>query len=281
MTSSPHPSPPVCYRHPDRITGLSCSRCGRPICAEDSIDAPVGQLCPECAREGGGQRVVRARSVFGSPTFQTAPVSFSIIGITVAIFLLGLISPSLDRFFFQNLAMANFLVASGEWWRIFTAVLLHAGFLHVGFNMYALYLFGPRLEQQVGSPAFAALYLAAAGVGGAFSYAFGDPRQVSIGASGAIFGLFGAWLYAAWKLRHTRSGRAMFNQLFVLLVLNAALPLFIPNIDWRAHAGGLLAGIGIAALWSRLAVGRPNAGTIRAAIGTVVALAAVAAVLLI
>ena len=267
----------TCYRHPDRETRLACTNCGRPICVECSHDASMGQRCPECSAPDGRARVVYARQTIGRPTAQTSPVSFAIMGITVAIFVAGFLSPEIDRWLLENLALVNFLVADGEWYRIFTAALLHGGLMHVFFNMYALYLFGPRLEQQVGSAAFAALYVASAGVGSAVSYLFGPPLQVSVGASGAIFGLFGAWLFVAWRMRTTPGGRAMFNQLFVLLAINLALPLLVRGIDWRAHVGGLLAGIGIAWLWSQLAVGRPNARTIRTIIATAVALAAIVA----
>ncbi len=196
------------------------------------------------------------------------------MAVTAAIFVMGLLSPDVDRWLFQTFAQANFLVAAGEWWRIFTAALLHGGVMHILFNMYALYLFGPRLEQQVGSPAFAAIYVATAGTGGMVSYAFGDIGQVSIGASGAIFGLLGAWMFVAWKMRGTPGGRAMFNQLGILLAINLALPLFVRGIDWRAHVGGLAGGVLIAWLWSVLAVGRPNARRIRTVIAGAVAIAA-------
>lgn len=273
MTMS-DPTVTTCYRHPDRVTGLSCTTCGRPICVECSRDASVGQKCPECAAPQGRARVVNARASFGRPSFQTAPVSFTIMVITAGIFVIGLLSPDAERWLFQTFAQANFLVEAGEWWRIFTAALLHGGMMHVLFNMYALYLFGPRLEQQVGSPAFAALYVATAGTGGMVSYLFGDIGQVSIGASGAIFGLLGAWMFVAWKMRGTPGGRSMFNQLGVLLAINLALPLFVGGIDWRAHLGGLAGGILIAWLWSVLAVGRPNARTIRTIIAVGVAVGA-------
>jgi membrane associated rhomboid family serine protease len=266
----------TCYRHPDRITGLSCTSCGRPICVECSQDAAVGQKCPECSRPEGRARVINARATIGRPSFQTAPVSFSIMGITAAIFVLGMLSPEMDRWLFQNLAMANFLVANGEWYRIISAALLHGGLMHIAFNMYALYLFGPRLEQQVGSPAFAALYVASAAAGGMVSYIFGAPAQVSIGASGAIFGLFGAWMFVAWKMRGTPGGRSMFNQLGALLLVNMALPFIVGGIDWRAHLGGFGAGILIAWLWSLLAVGRPNVRAIRTVIAVAVLVACIA-----
>src|SRR5665811_1113518 len=269
---------PVCYRHPDRITGLSCSRCGKPICVECSNDNAVGQLCPECAAPSGRHRVVQGRQIYGKPTFQTAPVSFAIMAVTVAIYLAGYLSRSLDITMTNWLAQANWLVLAGDWWRIFTAALLHGSFLHIGFNMYALYLFGPRMEQQVGSPSFAALYVAAAGAGGLVSYLLGPLDQVSIGASGAIFGLFAAWMFVAWKMRHTPGGRSMFTQLFVLLAINVVISL-APGIDGLAHLGGFVAGLAIAALWSVLAAGKPNALRIRTAIAVVFVALELAAVL--
>lgn len=196
------------------------------------------------------------------------------MAITAGIFVIGMLSPEANRLLFQAFAQANVLVSLGDWYRVFTAALLHGGFMHIAFNMYALYLFGPRLEQQVGSPAFAALYVATAGTGGMISYLFGPLNQVSMGASGAIFGLFGAWMFVAWKMRGTPGGRAMFNQLGVLLAINLALPLLVPGIDWRAHVGGLLGGILIAWLWSVLAVGKPNARRIRMIAASAVALGA-------
>ena len=272
---------PTCYRHPDRITGLSCTSCGKSICVECSHDASVGQKCPECAAPKGRARVVHARQSIGRPSFQNSPVSFAIMAITAGIFVIGLMSPAADRWLFETFAQANWLVAAGQWWRIFTAALLHGGMMHVLFNMYALYLFGPRLEQQVGSPAFLALYVATAGTGGMVSYLFGDIGQVSIGASGAIFGLLGAWMFVAWKMRKTPGGRSMFNQLGVLLAINLALPLFVGGIDWRAHLGGLVGGVLIAWLWSVLAVGKPNARVIRTVVATAVAVGATLVVMIV
>jgi len=268
----------TCYRHPDRATRLSCTSCGKPICVECSHDASVGQKCPECAAPSPRARVIHARNTIGKPSFQTSPVSFSIIAATVAVFVAGYLSPDIDRWLFVNLAQWNVLIAEGQWYRIFTAALLHGGFLHIGFNMYALYLFGPRLEQQVGGPAFAAMYVASAGAGGFVAYAI-DPtgRFPLIGASGAIFGLFGAWMFVAWKMRRSPGGRSMFNQLGVLLVINMLLPFMVPNISWQAHLGGFASGILIAWLWSVLAVGKPNARMIRTVIASAVALAAIIA----
>jgi membrane associated rhomboid family serine protease len=249
------------------------------ICADCSHDSAVGQRCPECSAPQGRHREVRVRrDVFGGASFQTAPVTITLIALNVAIFVLGFLSPDLgdalvERFALVSKDLAAQFGTEGEWWRTVTSAFLHGSMAHILFNMYALYIFGPRLEQQVGSPAFAAMYVACATAGGAASYLLGS--SISIGASGAIFGLFGAWLFVAWRMRNTPGGRGMFNQLFVLLAINLALPLLIPNIDWRAHLGGLAAGILIAWLWSLLAVGRPNAVAIRTSIALMVMAASI------
>jgi len=280
---------PVCYRHPNRTTYLSCSECNRPICPDCSHDAPVGQKCPECVRAAGRQRVVNARSITGAPSFQTSPVVFSLIAINVAIFVIGLSSASLESDLIINFgALTRGIVGgeligfdAGEWWRAVTAAFLHGSIMHILFNMYFLYIFGPRLERQVGSVAFSGIYLASAAGGSMATYLFGPVSTFSVGASGALFGLFGAWLYAAYRQRGSAAGSAMFNQLGAILLINMALPLFIPNIDWRAHLGGLVTGIAVAFLWEQIAAGRSNARQMRAivAFGVLVALLAALAVL--
>jgi membrane associated rhomboid family serine protease len=209
-------------------------------------------------------------------------VSFAIIAITATIFVLGYVSPELERWLRETFA----LIRPGdtgfqpEVYRIFTVALLHGGLMHIAFNMYALWIFGPRLEMQVGGPAFGALYVASAGVGGLTSMAFGS-AGLSVGASGAIFGLFGAWMFVAWKMRRTPGGRAMFNQLGVLMAINIAIPFIQPGVDWLGHLGGFVAGLGIAALWSVFAVGKANARTIRTVIGVAVMFAAAVATYLV
>jgi len=273
----------VCYWHPDRKTRLSCSECGRNICVECTHDAAVGQRCPECAAPQGRNRVVVARrSMVGTrPSFQTAPVTLSIIAIAATLFVAGFLSRDLDRQLLEWFAQANWLVAEGEWWRTLSGAFLHGGLLHIGFNMYILYALGPRIESQVGSPAFASLYLASAAAGGAAFYLIGPDNGLAVGASGAIFGVIGSWLFVAWKMRATPGGRAMLNQLMVFLVLNAAIG-FMPglNIAWEAHLGGFLAGLLIAYLWSQFAVGRPNAVAIRTTLGALVGVASLVLILL-
>ncbi len=266
---------PVCYRHPNRLTRLSCGNCGKPICVECSVDSAVGQKCPECATPEGRYRVVEARRSWARPTTRTAPVTFTFIGISVLFFLINLLLPTIYEDLFVLFAQSNFLVDQGEWWRLFTAAFLHArSFYHILFNMWALYVFGPQLERQVGSPAFAALYLSSAAAGGAVAFFLGNPGDVLVGASGAIFGLFGVWLWNAFRARGTPVGRAQLTQLLVLLGINAVLGFTFANISWQGHLGGLLAGILIGALWSSPAVARQPGRrvTAAAAVGVVTVL---------
>ena len=182
-----------------------------------------------------------------------APVTIGIVAVTVAIHLLSWLQPPLWRELFERFAQFNALVADGEWYRMFTVTLLHSrGFMHVAFNMLALYNLGPQVEQLVGRLRFVLLWAACAVAGSAFYYLLGDPNAVAVGASGAVFGLFGVWLSLAVRQRHTPLGRKLTNQLGFWLLVNAALPLIVPNVAWQAHLGGLLAGFGLGCLWQPL-----------------------------
>jgi membrane associated rhomboid family serine protease len=233
---------PTCYRHPDRTTGLSCTECGRPICAECSIPAAVGQRCPQCVAEAGRQRTITARSI-GRPNSRTAPLTFGFIAIAVGIEALSLFAPALWSNLADQLALFNGLAIQGEWYRMFTVTLVHAGLTHILFNMYALYLLGPGIEMRVGRVRYGLLFLAAAGAGSALAILLGSPGDVAVGASGAIFGLFGVWAVSAFNQRNTRLGRAQFNAILLNLAINAAIPLFIPRVSWQAHLGGFVAGL--------------------------------------
>lgn len=269
----------VCYRHPDRPTGLSCTNCGRPICGACSIDASVGQRCPECVKGDGTTKVVRGRDISSGALGGRAPVTSGIIGITVALAALRFLSIDAWSPIAESLALANFLVAEGEWWRMFSVVLVHAGGItHILFNMWALYSLGPQIEREVGVGPFLALYLSTAAAGSAFAFHLGDLSDVSVGASGAIFGLFGIWMASAVRRRNTRAGRAILNQLGFLLLINAAIPFFIPNVSWQGHLGGLVAGFMIGWAWSQFR--GANATALRLATAGLVAFASVASVLL-
>ena len=244
-----------CYRHPDRSTSLRCSRCDRPICAFCSHDSPVGQRCPDCSRGSRATRVVNARRLATGIT----PAVLVIMVVSVVAYLIQRQNVQ----FTIDYAHITEAVRYGEWWRAVTAAFLHSrgSVLHIVFNMYALYLFGPRLERQVGTVSFVGLYLASA-VSGAVAFQYLSDGG-AVGASGAIFGLFGAVLIGTYPLRHTPHGGAQFRRLLLLLAINLALPLLVPGIAWEAHVGGLVAGMIIVSIWQRIPYG-PRAPVLRA-----------------
>lgn len=268
----------VCYRHHDRPTGLSCTECGRSICGECVVEATVGQRCPECVRREGGTTTVidgRRAGVLSA----RSPITSGIIGVTVAIAALRFLSVSAWEPIFQATALANFMVADGEWWRMFTVVLVHAGGItHILFNMWALYALGPQIEREVGAGPFLALYLSTAAAGSALAFHLGDISDVSVGASGAIFGLFGIWMASAVRRRNTMAGRAILNQLGFLLLINAAIPFFIRNVSWQGHLGGLIGGFVIGWAWSGMR--GQNAKLLRSLSAAAVAVVSVLSVLI-
>lgn len=265
----------VCYRHPTRETRLACSDCGRPICAACSIDAAVGQKCPQCVGQTGRQKTIDARASISRPGLP--PVTLAIIAITAGIHFLGeaLFGPELTA----RLVHFSPLVAAGEWWRIFTAALLHASLTHLLFNMWALYVLGPQIERGVGPGPFLALYVAGAGMGGVAAQAFTGGPFAAVGASGAVFGLFGVWLNLAVRRRNTAYGRSLLSQFGFLLLINAALPLLIPSISWQAHLGGFITGFVVGEIWSRIK--GPRAEQFRIAVAVAVAILAVVLVTLV
>src|SRR5690606_7402995 len=135
------PATRVCYRHPERETRLSCSQCGRPICGSCSIDAAVGQRCPQCVGQEGRQQTIRVQR---PPRRASAlpPVTKWIMVLTVAMTVLG--SPG-GRYLIHN----STLVEAGQWWRMFPTALLHGRIAHLVLNMWALYVLGPQVERGV------------------------------------------------------------------------------------------------------------------------------------
>ena len=199
----------------------------------------------------------------------------TILGVTAFFFVLSSFG-SLESEVTRTLLQSNPAVAAGEWWRIFSPVLLHGSFMHLLFNMWALWVLGPQIERAVGGSAFLGLYFAAAGMGGV-AYFYSGSMSPAVGASGAIFGLFGVWLAWALRRRNTAAGRAMLNQIGFLLLINAALPFLVPGIAWQAHLGGLIMGFVIGLIWG--AIQGQNAARVRALVAF--AFAALSAVLVI
>jgi membrane associated rhomboid family serine protease len=245
---------PTCRQHPDRETRLACPRCRRPICAQCLVEAgDGGQVCATCRDE-----LATAATAVRQPRLQQsgAPITFGLLLVFALIFVAGEIDDGILASTLNGGAQVNVAVRAGEWWRVLTATMLHANLTHLLFNGYALYALGAHLERSVGSGGFAALYLAS-GIAGGVAFLFSSPEQVAVGASGAIFGLFGAWFAASWVNRDTPHGRAGLSQFGMLLLINLALPLFIPGIAWQAHMGGMAAGLLVGFDWAR----RTRSGT--------------------
>ncbi len=237
----------------------------------------MGQRCPECIREEGTQKVIPTRTRSGAFARRGIPATRTFIGLAVGFYLIAALG-GIGGSVFEYLKQANDLVAAGEWWRIFTPVLLHASPMHILFNMWALWVLGPQVERGMGSGPFVALYLASAGAGGVLFFYLGETHAVAVGASGAIFGLFGIWANWAVHRRNTIQGRALLQRIGFLLLVNAAIPLFFPIIAWEAHLGGLVAGFAIGEAWSRL--GGSAAPLARVGVAVVVVAVSVIAVLI-
>ncbi|MFG3198198.1 rhomboid family intramembrane serine protease [Streptomyces sp. NPDC048208] len=250
-------SVPGCYRHPDRETGVRCTRCDRPICPECMVDASVGFQCPDCVRGGtpgpAGTRPAaghvpadnRPRTLAGG-TLTSDPrlVTKILIGLNLALFLVQM---SLGDVFTNRLdligqAYAAHLpgvqgVAEGQYYRLLTSMFLHSGYVHILFNMLSLWWIGGPLEAALGRARYLALYLIAGLAGSALTYLLAAPNQPSLGASGAIFGLFGATAVLLRRLRYDM------RPVIVLLVVNLIITFGWANIAWQAHIGGLVAGL--------------------------------------
>ncbi len=242
---------PTCYRHHDQRAGVVCQRCDRPICPQCMIQASVGFQCPECARRGR-QKVYTARNL--GPSSRDALVTMVLIGINVAVFLYGVVlQPSSFGSGSTQLLQDGGLTAgglartstgieaigvgAGQWWRIITSGFLHFGIIHIGFNMFALYVLGPLVERAVGRISLLVIYSTSL-LAGSFGGLLLNPNALGAGASGAIFGLMGA-LVAGQKaagINLTQGG------LVPLIAINLLITFAVPNISIGAHIGGLIGG---------------------------------------
>ncbi len=189
--------------------------------------------------------MITARQITGRAS-RLPPVTLAILVVSVGIYVLGV--GGLDESLFRNGQLSPRAVANGEWYRLLSSAFLHAGGFHILFNMVALYFLGPGIEREVGSASFAGLYLASALLGSA-TYVLLAENAPAVGASGAVFGLFGAWLLSAWKRRHTAMGRANLQSMGIIVGINLLLPFARSGIAWEAHVGGLAAGLVIAFAW--------------------------------
>jgi membrane associated rhomboid family serine protease len=229
----------TCYRHPDRETGVRCQRCERPICPACMVPAPVGVQCVECVRRAQPRPspAQSLRRVTAGPF-----VTYSLIGVNTAVWLLGLLFAPRALLTGSPLAGIGGLfgpaVAAGEWWRLITAGFLHSGLLHLGLNMAVLYMLGPSLERALGRLPFVTLYgagLTASSLGALLL----SPNSFTVGASGAIFALMGAIVMGqrATGMDPWRSG------IIGLVVINLIFTVAVPGISIGGHLGGLAGGL--------------------------------------
>lgn len=229
----------TCYRHPNRETGVSCSSCGRPICPECMTPTPVGMRCPECA----SQRTKVVRNAGAPSGFEGAPATYILIAINVIVFLaeIGTGSGGLSGVsgsFAGNFSLLGAEVSNGEWYRLVTGGFLHAGLMHILFNMFALYVVGRVLEPGIGTPRFLALYFASLLAGAFGALLLTNPFEPTVGASGAIFGLFAA----TGILAQGRGMNTLASEIGFLIVINLVFTFSIPGISIGGHLGGLVGG---------------------------------------
>ena len=249
----------TCYRHPDRRAGVTCQRCSRPICPSCMTPASVGFQCPECVKGAAKTSpVVNFRDIraSGRPIVTMALIAVNVLAM-VAVGLQGKsfmegsgqlwedgvligrdLVPSSSGFGLEAIG-----VAEGQVYRIVSGGFLHAGLLHLGMNMLLLYLLGTQLEPLLGRLRFFTLYVACL-IAGSFGVMLVQPTSVTVGASGAIFGLMGVVLAAQRLAPH----RVQLANIGALIVVNLLITFAVPNISAGAHIGGLVAGLLVGAL---------------------------------
>lgn len=259
---------PRCARHPSEITYVCCQRCGKPTCPACQRPAAVGVHCVECAKRAGKNRR-QPRTIAGAPLGTgDYPITKVIIGLCIAMHALGFVLPGV-----RNLFAFSPAVGYLQPWRFFTAAFLHVGLLHLLMNMLALWMLGQALEPLLGRWRYLALYVLSA-IGGSVGLVLLVFNQLdfitpAVGASGAIFGLFGA-LFVLGKKAHTQ-----LRSITVLIVLNMAYGFVVPGIAWQAHLGGLV--VGAIVMWGLITAAQRRATWMAVATITVVSLVLVGA----
>jgi membrane associated rhomboid family serine protease len=257
--SAAAPGPVACKRHPDVQTMLRCTRCGDPICPECMRPAAVGYQCPDCAR-GSRQEVHRPAQRVGAAPGRGLTLTNVILLILVAMYGVEVVLGGAGSLFagpstgtlvrlgasvgYACTRSGHLIgIGAGEQWRLFTAIFLHAGLIHLAMNGYALWAFGNIVERELGKTRFLIIFL----VGGLFasvaSFTFGPATVPGVGASGAIFAVFGAFVGYSWRRRDLAFYAGRIRNAIVLIVINAVFSFSIPGIDWRAHVGGFVGGL--------------------------------------
>lgn len=242
----------TCYRHPGRETKVACSNCGKPICPDCMTSTPVGMRCPDCARQK-----TTVKNPIGMPGRADAPATYVLVGLCVLAFfaelasgadLMGgtsnssvVIDGGLFAFALDSLGQP-IGVAEGEPWRIVTAAFLHSGILHLGLNMFALFILGRLLEPGIGTARFVAIY-AVSVLAGSCGALLLDPLELTVGASGGVFGL----LAAGFLIARSRGMDQLASEIGFFVIINLVFTFSVSGISVGGHLGGLIGG-GLAAL---------------------------------
>jgi membrane associated rhomboid family serine protease len=265
----------VCYRHPGRETNVACSNCGRPICPDCMTPTPVGMRCPECAGQTTPVRRLQTGLARGR-----MPATYALIAINAVAFVVELAGGGGATAIGQtggkvihDFGLNGPQVAAGDIWRVLTSAFLHAGFLHLALNMFALYILGGLLEPAIGTARFLGVYFVSL-FAGAFGALLLSPNETTVGASGAIFGLFSA----AFLIARRRGLQQLASQLGLYIVINLAFTFGVPGISIGGHLGGLVGG-GLAALVIIAGEHRPRKEVLEAAGMLALAAASVAGAL--
>jgi membrane associated rhomboid family serine protease len=263
--SEPAPGVTVCYRHAGREANIRCQRCERPICTECMRDAAVGFQCPSCIKEGARSTRQAVAPYGGARSANPALTSYVLIGVNVALWLAvvatgwqssglihrlallptGVCGSIAEPDAFYRLSEARCVgsdmrwapgVADGAYWQLLTSAFMHVQLWHIAGNMLALFVLGPQVERVLGRTRFLAIYLVAGLAGSVAAYWLSASDGYSLGASGAIYGLFGALGVLISKVGGD------LRSIGGLLVINLVITFAVPNISWQAHLGGLLGG---------------------------------------
>jgi membrane associated rhomboid family serine protease len=248
---------------------VSCSSCGRPICPDCMTPTPVGMRCPECSRQK--TKVRTAATIRRDPQLTYVLIAINVVAFVAMAASGGGLTGRAGGEVFVNGALFGPAVAAGDWWRIVTGGFLHSGLLHIAFNMYFLYFLGTMLEPEIGRLRFGIIYFVSL-LGGSFGALVASPDAVTVGASGAVFGLMGAAILAL----RARGIDPMQSGLGVTLLLNLGITLVIPNISVGGHIGGLVAG-GIVG-YLMFEVGERHRGSMAPVLGVCVVLGVALAV---
>ncbi|WP_151083851.1 rhomboid family intramembrane serine protease [Nocardioides cynanchi] len=264
---------PTCYRHPGRETYIRCQRCEKPICPDCMRDAAVGFQCPSCIAQGKKDTRSGRTPYGGARPANPGVVSRTLIAVNLAVWVLIISTGGATSTWVERLALTPRVcsagdhpgsyypravteaqcaltpdghwggVAGGDVWQLLTSMFAHVEIWHIGFNMIALWVLGPQLELVLGRLRFIGLYLLSGLVGSAVVYWLSTPDTPTLGASGALFGLMGALIVLALKVK------ADVRPLLGWVGLNFALTFLGRGfISWQGHLGGFLGGVVLAAV---------------------------------